>query len=160
MNGTPPNENDPPNAEPSGVPSPGNAPTVEGWVSVFESATDFEADLVRDRLDEQGIPAVVFTQRDHTFNLNLGNLAAVHVMVPPQHEAAGRAAVGETLASDEELEAAAMAADPAAPDAHGAGAEASLDSGMDSLNLQIPEQSGDLDARPGDSDAPHAQPRG
>jgi hypothetical protein len=59
--------------------------TPEDWVSVFRTGTDYEADLVRDRLDDSGIPAVVLTQRDHAFNLTVGDLAAVHVMVPPEH---------------------------------------------------------------------------
>jgi hypothetical protein len=110
-------------------------------VSVFECGTDFEADLVRDRLDEAQIPAVVLTQRDHVFNVNVGDLSTVHVMVPPEHEEAARRVVGEAPASDEELEAAAMAADPAAPEAHDPSSEASLDSGMESIDLSIPAQS-------------------
>ena len=47
----------------------------EGWIAVFSSGTDFEADLVRDRIDDAGIPAVVLTQRDHAFNLTVGDLA-------------------------------------------------------------------------------------
>ena len=55
----------------------------QNWVTIFTSGTDYEADLVRDRLDDRGIPAVVLTQRDHAFNLTVGDLAAVRVMVPP-----------------------------------------------------------------------------
>ena len=35
--------------------------SYEGWVVVFHSGTDYEADIVRDRLDDAGIPAVVLT---------------------------------------------------------------------------------------------------
>jgi len=139
-----------PTPEGGDVPASADAPRYEEWVSVFESGTDFEADLVRDRLGEQDIPAVVFTQRDHVFNLNVGDMAQVHVMVPPEHEAAARAAVQEAPASDAELEEAAMAADPHAPDAYDASTEASLDSGMESIDLSIPDESGDYD----DADAP------
>ena len=41
--------------------------TYENWVAVFNTSTDYEADLVRDRLDAAGVPAVVLTQRDHAF---------------------------------------------------------------------------------------------
>ena len=128
--------------EPSGTPDPG-APregrTYEGWSSVFECSTDFEADLVRDRLDESGVAAVVLTQRDHAFNLNVGDLAPVHVMVPPSDEARAREILAEAPISDEELEAAAMAADVMAPDAYSVEDEAALDSGIESINLSIPE---------------------
>ena len=132
--------------EPSGppennTPDEREAKTYEGWSSVFEASTDFEADLVRDRLDESGVAAVVLTQRDHAFNLNVGDLAPVHVMVPPADEARAREILAEAPVSDEELEAAAMAADVMAPDAHDFEAEAALDSGIDSINLSIPEES-------------------
>ena len=109
----------------------------EGWISVFTSGTDFEADLVRDRLDDSGIAAVVLTQRDHSFNLTMGDLAPVHVMVQPENEVEARAVVAETPVSDEELTEAALAADINAPDAHPPDDEAALDSGLDNLNLDI-----------------------
>ncbi len=57
----------------------------EGWIVVFKSGTDYEADLVRDRLDDAGIPAVVLSQRDHAFNVSFGDMAQVRVLTPPEH---------------------------------------------------------------------------
>ena len=119
------------------------ARTYEGWVSVFECSTDFEADLVRDRLDEQDIAAVVLTQRDHSFNLNVGDLSPVHVMVKPADEEAARAILDEAPITDEELEAAALAADVQAPDAHTPDDEARLDSGIDEISLDVPDDEDD-----------------
>ena len=113
--------------------------TYEGWVSVFECSTDFEADLVRDRLDEAGLGAVVLTQRDHSFNLNVGDLAPVHVMVQPGEEAAARRILAEAPLSDEELERAALSADIGAPDAHDPTNEARLDSGIEEISLDVPD---------------------
>lgn len=81
------------------------------WIPVFSTSTDYEADMARDRLDDSGIPAVVLTKRDHAFNLNVGDLADVNVFVPPDREVEARAVLNETL-TDEELEEAAMNADP------------------------------------------------
>ena len=120
--------------------------TYEGWVSVFECSTDFEADLVRDRLDEEDIPAVVLTQRDHSFNLNVGDLSPVHVMVKPEDEARGRALLDEAPISDADLERAAMEADVMAPDAHDPISEARLDSGIDEISLDVPDDDDDEDA--------------
>ena len=130
--------------EPSGPPEHNDresreARTFEGWVSVFECSTDFEADLVRDRLDEEGLAAVVFTQRDHSFNLNVGDLAAVHVMCKPEDEAEARAIVSQAPISDQELEDAAMSADLMAPDAHTPENEAALDSGIEEISLDVPD---------------------
>ena len=136
--------------EPSGPPEQNDAAsrearTFEGWVSVFECSTDFEADLVRDRLDEEGFAAVVFTQRDHSFNLNVGDLAAVHVMVRPEEEAAARAVVLLPAMSDADLEEAAMSADLMAPDAHSREDEALLDSGIEDISFDVPDDDPDDD---------------
>ena len=75
--------------------------TYEGWVVVFESGTDYEADLVRGRLDDAGFPAIVFNQRDHAFNVNFGDLAQVHVLVQPEHVEASTQLLAATPSSDE-----------------------------------------------------------
>ena len=90
--------------------------------------------------------AVVLTQRDHSFNLNVGDLAPVHVMVPPAEEADARAVLAEAPLSDEELTKAAMEADLMAPDAHDPISEARLDSGIDEISLDVPEDDGETDA--------------
>jgi hypothetical protein len=116
----------------------------EDWVSVFRTSTDYEADLVRDRLDDSGIPAVVLTQRDHAFNLTVGDLAAVHVMVPPA-QADDAVSLLEEQLSDEELEAAALGADPDAPPANTPDEDSKLDSGHEHMDLGPPDDDSDED---------------
>ncbi len=53
-----------------------------GWTAVFVAGTDYEADLVCLRLRDNDIPAVVLNQRDHMWNLTIGYLAKVRVLVP------------------------------------------------------------------------------
>lgn len=117
----------------------------EGWVAVFSCGTDFEADLVRDRLGEADIPAIVLTQRDHAFNLNVGDMSPVHVMVPPAHEAAAREVVDQAPLTDAELEEAAMAADLYAPDAYDPRTEAALDSGIEDIKFDVPDEDDEID---------------
>ncbi len=141
--------------EPAGPPEHDDAAsrdarTFEGWISAFQCSTDFEADLVRDRLDEEGIAAVVFTQRDHSFNLNVGDLASVHVMVRAEDETAARTMLAQPIMSDADLEAAAMAADVMAPDAHTPADEAALDSGIESISLDVPDEDDDVGEAPAD----------
>jgi len=119
--------------------------THEDWVSVFRTSTDYEADLVRDRLDDRGIPAVVLTQRDHAFNLTVGDLAAVHVMVPPARADDAVSLLEEQL-SEEELEAAALGADPDAPPANTPDEDSKLDSGHEHMDLGPPEDESDDDS--------------
>ena len=108
---------------------------TENWVSVFKSGTDYEADLVRSRLDDSGIPAVALTQRDHAFNLTVGDLARVNVLVPPEREAEARAILAEAPLRGRELDEAALAADPHAPDAHDPAVQSRLDSGIDRIEM-------------------------
>lgn len=120
-----------------------NPRSYEGWISAFSCTTDYEADLVRDRLDASGVNAVVLTQRDHAFNLTVGDMSGVHVMVQEVDLEAARAVIAEVQISDEELEAAAMAADANAEDAHDPSTEARLDSGMDTLDFDVPDEDAD-----------------
>ena len=117
--------------------------TYEGWSVVFTSGTDYEADLVRDRLDDAGIPAVVLTQRDHAFNLNVGDLAPAHVLVPPAYEAEARAVLESEPFTDAELDEAALSADPTAPPAHDEQEEAMLDSGIEGISFDVPDEDED-----------------
>jgi len=111
---------------------------AEEWVSVFRTGTDYEADLVRDRLDDSGIPAVVLTKRDHAFNLNVGDLALVHVMVPPDRADEAVSLLEEELTT-EELEEAALGADPDAPPANTPEEDSKLDSGHEHMNFDAPD---------------------
>ena len=84
----------------------------QGWISVFRSGTDYEADIVRDRLIDSDIPAVVLAHRDHAFNLTFGDMATVRVMVPPDRLVEARELLLSEPLSDEELARIALAANP------------------------------------------------
>ena len=76
-------------------------------LSVVESAWSRIRDT-HEASDDAGVDAVVLTQRDHAFNLNVGDLSDVHVLVPPGQEEEAREIL-ETRISDEELEEASRA---------------------------------------------------
>ena len=86
-----------------------------GWVTVFETGTDYEAEIVRDRLVDSDIPAVILTRRDHAFQLTVGALAAVMVRVPHARSAEARAILDADPIGDHELTRIALAADPNRP---------------------------------------------
>ncbi len=111
----------------------------ENWTVVFSAGTDYEADLVRDRLDDADVPAIVMTKRDHSFNVNVGDLADVSVLVPHEHVGEATEVLSQRI-TDEELERAAMSADPDAPDAHSPDNEARLDSGHERVDFSKPDQ--------------------
>lgn len=119
-------------------------PTREGWVSVFRSTTDYEADMVRDRLDSAGVPAAVFSQRDHALNLTVGELARVYVLVPAEYRSRAEEILSEQPLTDEELEAAADSSDEPSGETD-AGREQLLDSGIERLHFLAPEEPPDED---------------
>ncbi len=115
--------------------------TYEDWIIVFSSSTDYEADLVRDRLGNEDLRAVVLTHRDHSFNLNVGDLSGAHVLVEPQFAEQARTILSAKPLTDAELEEAAMSANPVSPDAESEDDEAALDSGIESISLTFGDDS-------------------
>lgn len=118
-----------------------NTDKYEDWVAVFTTGTDYEADMVRDRLDSAGIPAVVLTQRDHAFNLTVGDLAAVRVMVRPADQEKARQILQDVI-SDEELEEAARVVGKDEEELTGDEPETMFDSGNERIHFSPPEEKG------------------
>ncbi len=121
--------------------------SYESWVVVHHCTTDYEADIVRDRLDDAGIPAVVYTQRDHSFNLTIGDMAAVQVMAPPERADEAKAFLAAAPPTEAEITEAAMDADPTVEDRYNPEQEAMLDSGIESIRLSMPDPADDDDAQ-------------
>lgn len=55
---------------------------MEGWAQVYNATSDFEAQLLRENLRAEGIDAHIFSQRDRTFSVDLGELSIVRLLVP------------------------------------------------------------------------------
>jgi hypothetical protein len=85
---------------------------MDGWVEVFQTGIDYEAELVRDRLDDSGIEAVIMTKKDRAFSLTHGAMSRIHVMVPVEREEEALGVLHTAPLSDEELTRAALARDP------------------------------------------------
>jgi len=89
-----------------------NRKEIDGWISIFETGTDYEADLVRDRLDDSEIPAVLMTKKDRSFSLTQGAMSRIYVMIPPEFEERAVALLQSEALTDDELTRMALAADP------------------------------------------------
>ncbi len=118
----------------------------EGWITIAKFGTDYEADILRDRLDDAGFSAVVLTQRDHAFNLMFGELSTVRVMVPPDEVDTVKAFLVSVPSTDAELEQAAMKAQPEVPSVDDDSRKTLFDSGSESIRFEIPEEENDGDA--------------
>ncbi len=57
-------------------------PVIQGWAQVYSTASEFEAQLLRENLTADGIEARIFSQRDKMLSVDLGELSIVRVLVP------------------------------------------------------------------------------
>lgn len=83
----------------------------DGWHVLLETLDEFEAEMVRDSLDDAGIPAVMLNKKDHAYAVNLGGAGHSYVLVPPEHAEEAQAFMTTPL-TDAELEQAASEAEP------------------------------------------------
>ncbi len=86
------------------------------WVPVYTTGIEYEAELVCDRLNDSGINAVIQNKRDHAFNLTVGDLANIAVMVQEGSEEEARALLASAPVSDSELTRQALHASPLDPE--------------------------------------------
>ena len=84
----------------------------ESWVPAFKTGVDYEAELVGDRLKDAGVPAVVMNKRDRSLGIPFSDQKLIEVLVPPERLEEAQAVLAQQPVSDEELEAAALNADP------------------------------------------------
>jgi hypothetical protein len=55
---------------------------VENWECVYETGTPYEAEMVKNSLQNMEIPCQILSKRDSPFNVNIGDLALIFVYVP------------------------------------------------------------------------------
>ena len=84
----------------------------DGWLSVFDSGTDYECEMVKNRLLDAGIHAVIMTKKDSAFNLSNGSMSRIYVLVSPEMEGSAQSLLSTDAFSTEELTAAALASNP------------------------------------------------
>jgi hypothetical protein len=57
-------------------------PVIEGWSQVYTTAVELEAQLIVENLLAEGIDAQLYSQRDRSFPVDLGELSIARVLVP------------------------------------------------------------------------------
>jgi hypothetical protein len=57
-------------------------PIIQGWAQVYSTTSEVEAGLLRENLRAEGIDAQVYSQKDMMFNVDLGELSIVRLLVP------------------------------------------------------------------------------
>lgn len=57
-------------------------PVFEGWAQIYTTSSDVAADLIKENLRSEGVDAAVLSQKDRSFNVDMGELSPVRVLVP------------------------------------------------------------------------------
>ena len=57
-------------------------PVIEGWAQVYSTGDEIEAQLIEENLRAEGIDSRVFSQKDRSFAVGMGDLSPVRVLVP------------------------------------------------------------------------------
>lgn len=93
---------------------------IEGWAQVYSTTGEIEAHLVRENLRAEGIDAQTFSQKDHMYPVEMGELSIVRVMVPVWEYGAAL----ETIRDHMDTEGEVVFACPSCGEAYEPGAEA------------------------------------
>lgn len=74
----------------------GNQPSdINGWVSVYETGTEYDAELVKGFLDSRDIQCTILNKRDRAYNLNVGDMSHIWLYVPEDQVELARRALTE-----------------------------------------------------------------
>ena len=93
---------------------------IQGWAQVYSTHGEIEAQLVQENLRAEGIDSQIFSQKDHIYPVDLGELSIVRVMVPVWEYAAAL----ETIRGHMDTEGEVVFACPSCGEAYEPGAEA------------------------------------
>ncbi len=59
-------------------------PVVEGWAQLYTTGSEVDAQLVQQNLQAEGLDARVFSQKDRSFAIGIGDLSPVRLLVPAE----------------------------------------------------------------------------
>lgn len=59
---------------------------INGWVCVYETGTEYDAEMVKSYFADQDIHSQILSKRDSAYNLNVGLTSMVYLYVPSDLE--------------------------------------------------------------------------
>lgn len=92
---------------------------IQGWAQVYSTHGEIEAQLVQQNLRAEGIDSQIFSQKDHMYPVDLGELSIVRVMVPAWEYGAALRVIHDHMDTEGEV----VFACPSCGEAYETGAE-------------------------------------
>ena len=68
---------------------------IEGWVCVYETGTEYDAEMVKSYFADQDIHCQILSKRDSAYNMNVGQMSMVCVYVPGELESKAEKALDD-----------------------------------------------------------------
>lgn len=68
---------------------------VEDWECIYETNTEYDAQLAKNYLENREIEASILSKRDSAFDVNVGDLALIYVYVPKALAKKAKKAISE-----------------------------------------------------------------
>ncbi|HRK72901.1 MAG TPA: DUF2007 domain-containing protein [Rhodothermales bacterium] len=84
----------------------------DGWSIVFWSEVEYESEIVRDRLESEGVEAMIMDMSSSSLPIQMSDFSRFVVMVKPEDVDRADEVITIEPVSEEELEEAAMNAEP------------------------------------------------
>ncbi len=76
---------------------------VENWVCIYETTTEYDANLAKSYLESREIDVRIISKRDSAFDLNIGDLALIYVYVTKGQEDEAHEAMREWKSGESDL---------------------------------------------------------
>lgn len=81
----------------------GHIDLIQGWAQIYSTASEFEAQLLRENLIAEGIDAQIFSQKDNMLSVDLGELSIVRLLVPAWQYEQAEKVISEHKSPDGEV---------------------------------------------------------
>lgn len=72
-----------------------NPDAIEGWICIYETSTEYEAQLIKNYLTDREIDCNILSKHDSAFDLNVGDLSVIFLYVPQEMEKKAKEAIDE-----------------------------------------------------------------
>jgi len=76
---------------------------VENWVCIYETGTEYDANLAKNYLESREIDTRIISKRDSAFDLNIGDMALIYLYVTREQEEEALEAMREWQSGESEL---------------------------------------------------------
>lgn len=80
-----------------------SADAIEGWICIYETNTEYEAQLIKSYLNSRDIDCNILSKHDSAFDLSVGDMSVIFLYVPQKMEKKAKEAIDEWQEGESDL---------------------------------------------------------